>query len=100
MPTKIIVAIAAMLACGSAAVSPALAARGGGFHSGGGIGRSGPSHVGLSQPGMGRFGNGYGMAAGRLPHRPMHSGGIVGIYGTGPYSPGCGPYYFSPYPCY
>lgn len=100
MQTKIVVAIAAMLACGAGASSPALASRGGGFHSGGAIGHIGSSHVGLGHLGMSRSGSGYRMAAGPLPHRPLHAGGIAGIYGAGPYSPGCGPYNFRYYPCY
>jgi hypothetical protein len=89
MPTKIVVALAALMAFGATTMTPALAAGhgGGGFHSAGSFG-----HMGIAHFGGGSHVGAYG--------RRFHTGAGFGVYSGVPYSTACSPYYLSYRPCY
>jgi hypothetical protein len=87
MPTKIIAALAALVAFGATTISPAVAAGhggGGGFHGGG-------FHGG---------GGGYRGDAGHFHDGRFYGGGGFGVYPGYPYATVCSPYYWTYPPCY
>jgi hypothetical protein len=108
MPTKIIAALAALVAFGATTISPAVAAGhggGGGFHGGGGFGggfHGGGFHSGggFGHMGVAHAGGGYRVDGGHFYGRRFYGGGGFGIYPGYPYATVCSPYYWTYLPCY